>query len=43
MVYPFLQGLESTVTKGIDLLGLDKIDRSKAYLYISNHRDRHNE
>jgi len=39
MVYPFLQYLEANMTKGIDLNGLDKIDRSKPYLYISNHRD----
>ncbi len=39
MVYPFLQYLEANMTKGIDLNGLAKIDTSKAYLYISNHRD----
>jgi Acyltransferase. len=39
MVYPFLQYLEANMTKGIDLNGLNKIDASKAYLYISNHRD----
>ena len=39
MVYPFLQYLEANLTKGIDLNGLNKIDTSKAYLYISNHRD----
>lgn len=39
MVYPFLQNLEANVTKGVHLNGLDKIDRSEAYLYISNHRD----
>lgn len=39
MVYPFLQYLEANMTKGIDLNGLDKIDRLKPYLYISNHRD----
>ena len=39
MVYPFLQYLEANKTKGIDLNGLDKIDISKSYLYISNHRD----
>jgi hypothetical protein len=39
MVYPFLQYLEANMTKGIDLNGVDKIDRSKTYLYISNHRD----
>jgi hypothetical protein len=39
MVYPFLQYLEANMTKGIDLVGVDNIDASKAYLYISNHRD----
>jgi hypothetical protein len=39
MVYPFLQYLEANMTKGIDLNGLDKIDVSKSYLYVSNHRD----
>ena len=39
MVYPFLQYLEANMTKGIDLNGLNKIDPSDSYLYISNHRD----
>lgn len=39
MVYPFLQYLEANLTKGIKLLGLDKIDKNRSYLYVSNHRD----
>jgi hypothetical protein len=39
MVYPFLQYLEANMTTGIKLNGLNKIDTSKSYLYISNHRD----
>ena len=39
MVYPFLQYLEANMTKGIKLQGIDKIDKKKPYLYISNHRD----
>lgn len=39
MVYPFLQYLESNMTKGIELRGLENIDKAKSYLYISNHRD----
>jgi hypothetical protein len=39
MVFPFLQYLEATKTKGIFLNGLDKINVSQSYLYISNHRD----
>ena len=36
---PFFRDIEANLTKGIDLLGLEKIDTSKSYLYISNHRD----
>ena len=39
IIYPFMKGLEETKTKGVTLLGLDDIDRSKGHLYISNHRD----
>lgn len=39
MVYPFLQYIESNLTKGIEIKGLKNIDQSKPYLYISNHRD----
>ncbi|WP_203583421.1 1-acyl-sn-glycerol-3-phosphate acyltransferase [Paludibacter sp. 221] len=37
--YPFLKDLEANKTKGVDFYGLDSIDRTKPYLYISNHRD----
>ncbi len=39
MVYPFLQYIEAHLTKGIVLEGVDTIDKQKAYLYVSNHRD----
>lgn len=39
LVLPFLQYLEANMTTGIDFLGLENIDLSKNYLYISNHRD----
>ncbi len=39
MVYPFLQYLEANMTKGIKLQGIENINPSKSYLYISNHRD----
>jgi len=39
MVNPFLQYLEANMTLGIKLNGLEKIDVSTSYLYISNHRD----
>lgn len=38
-VFPFLQNLEFTLTTGIDLVGIESIDPTKPYLYISNHRD----
>lgn len=39
MVYPFLQNLEATLTKGVEIKGVDLLDLSKSYIYISNHRD----
>ncbi|MEI8086896.1 MAG: 1-acyl-sn-glycerol-3-phosphate acyltransferase [Paludibacter sp.] len=39
LVYPFLQYIEANMTQGIKLSGVDKIDKTNAYLYISNHRD----
>jgi len=39
MVYPFLKDIEANLTKGLELKGLENIDASKPYLYISNHRD----
>ena len=39
MVYPFLQYIESNLTKGIELQGVERIDKSRSYLYVSNHRD----
>jgi len=39
MVYPFLQHIEANLTKGIELTGIENIDKSQPYLYISNHRD----
>ncbi len=39
LVYPFLQYLEANMTKGIKLNGLEKINVSEAFLYVSNHRD----
>jgi hypothetical protein len=39
LVYPFLQYLEANMTTGIQISGLEKIDKTGAYLYISNHRD----
>jgi len=38
-MYPFLKNMEAKQTKGINLIGIETIDREKPYLYISNHRD----
>ncbi|MFV0472288.1 MAG: 1-acyl-sn-glycerol-3-phosphate acyltransferase [Paludibacteraceae bacterium] len=39
LVVPFLQYLEGNMTSGIDFNGVENIDLSKKYLFISNHRD----
>ena len=39
IIYPFLQYLEANKTTGIELRGLENINKAKPYLYISNHRD----
>jgi hypothetical protein len=39
MIYPFLQYLESTLTKGITLQGVERLTADRNYLYVSNHRD----
>ncbi|MDR0810910.1 MAG: 1-acyl-sn-glycerol-3-phosphate acyltransferase, partial [Paludibacter sp.] len=39
MVFPFLKNVEANLSKGIELHGLELIERSTPYLYISNHRD----
>lgn len=39
MIYPFLQYLESTLTKGIDFVGIERLETGKNYVYVSNHRD----
>lgn len=39
IMWPFLEMLASKTTSGITISGLDKIDPSKAYTFITNHRD----
>lgn len=39
LIFPFLQYIEASKTKGIKLEGLDLIDISRSYLFVSNHRD----
>ena len=38
-IVPALLFLEKTTTGGVSFTGLDKLDKDKAYLYITNHRD----
>lgn len=37
--YPYLKDLEANKTLGVTFKGVGTIDKSKPYLYISNHRD----
>ncbi|MDR2854341.1 MAG: 1-acyl-sn-glycerol-3-phosphate acyltransferase [Prevotellaceae bacterium] len=37
--YPLLKSWEDTKTSGIELRGVENIDTSKSYVFISNHRD----
>lgn len=37
--YPFLKQLEAKTTEGIDLVGVQKLDKTINHLFISNHRD----
>ena len=39
MVYPFLKYIEANMTTGVEISGLENIDTSAQYLFISNHRD----
>ncbi|MDE6048884.1 MAG: 1-acyl-sn-glycerol-3-phosphate acyltransferase [Paramuribaculum sp.] len=39
VMYPFLEMLAKKTTSGITVSGLENVDSSKAYTYISNHRD----
>lgn len=37
--YPYLKSVEGERTRGIAFRGVEAIDKSRSYLYISNHRD----
>ena len=37
--FPLLRQLEQQTSSGITFSGLDSLDKNKAYLFISNHRD----
>ncbi len=39
MILPYLKYLEANKTEGIIMNGLEKLDPTKQYLFISNHRD----
>ncbi len=39
MIYPFLKYLEANQTTGIELEGIENLDKEKNYTFISNHRD----
>lgn len=36
---PVIQAIMNNSTDGVEIIGLDKLDKSKSYLFISNHRD----
>ncbi len=38
-LFPLLAGLEQKCSDGITVSGLEMLDKNKAYLFISNHRD----
>lgn len=39
VISPLLQGLISKCTSGLTVSGLEHLDKNKAYLFVSNHRD----
>ncbi len=39
VMLPFLQMLVNKTTRGLTIGGLDELDRTKSYTYMSNHRD----
>ncbi len=39
IVHRYINSLQDATTKGVDILGLENIDKQKAYIFISNHRD----
>lgn len=39
IMWPFLEMLASKTTSGLTIEGIDRIDPSKAYTFITNHRD----
>ncbi|WP_202108690.1 1-acyl-sn-glycerol-3-phosphate acyltransferase [Succinivibrio dextrinosolvens] len=39
MVSSFMKKVVDSTTDGVDLVGFDKLEKNKGYLFISNHRD----
>ncbi|MCW3804264.1 1-acyl-sn-glycerol-3-phosphate acyltransferase [Plebeiibacterium marinum] len=39
IIYPFIKDIIKKTTHGLSCEGLDKLDPSKSYIFISNHRD----
>ncbi len=39
IVYPYVNSIVEKTSKGITFDGLDRLDKNKSYLFISNHRD----
>ena len=39
MVATFMKKMVDSTTDGVELVGFDKLDKNKGYLFISNHRD----
>ena len=39
VVYPYIKEIIKNTTQGVTSEGLDKLDKDKSYIFISNHRD----
>lgn len=39
IIYPFVMEMIKKSTQGVTISGLEKLDKNKGYLFISNHRD----
>ena len=39
IIYPFVMEMINKSTQGITISGIEKLDKNKGYLFISNHRD----
>ncbi|MBP8849845.1 MAG: 1-acyl-sn-glycerol-3-phosphate acyltransferase [Breznakibacter sp.] len=39
IIYTFVMQIINSSTKGVEIRGLEKLDKNKGYLFLSNHRD----